>query len=199
MKLIYILFISIISVTFFACSGGGKKVLMMASGKIQVNGDNITLSPGSTHNEQTIEPSGDKITVTGPSGNKDFDVKESGLYLLNLKKDTVAGSYQKTGTDNSQIVITEANLWERVDSITALMKGENVSAEKRNYSLPPFSIAKISANTEAQIIGPYRQIPGAFDPSKEHEVYKFYTNKELADIVSKVKKNMSGADSTKAN
>src|ERR1044072_8512822 len=137
MKKQLILFLSVISFFLYSCGGGGKKVVVMVSGSIKADGDNITLSPGTTHNEQTITPSGDKITVNSPSGNKEFDVKDAGLYLLNLKKDTLAGSYQKTGTDNSQIVITEENLWERVDSLTALMKGENVSAEKRNYNLPP--------------------------------------------------------------
>jgi hypothetical protein len=180
-----------ISCFLVSCGGGGKKVLVMASGKVAVNGNTITLTPGSTHNEATVEPDGDKITVSSADGNKDFDVKESGLYLLNLKKDTLAGSYQKTGTDNSQIVITEENLWQRVDSLSQLMKGQNVSEAKRNYSLPPFSIARITKNTNAQIVGPYRKLPGSFDPSKEHEVYKFYTNKEIADIIEKVKKNMA--------
>ena len=53
------------------------------------------------------------------------------------------------------------------------------------------SIAKITKNTDAQIIGPFRKIPGSFDPSKEHEVYKFFTNKEISDIIEKVKKNMA--------
>ena len=163
----------------------------MASGSIKAEGNTITLQPGTTHNEQTISPSGDKITVNAPSGNKEFDVKEAGLYLLNLKKDTLAGSYQKTGTDNSQIVITEENLWQRVDSLTMLMKGQGVSEAKRNYSIPPMSIAKITNNTEAEIIGPYRKLPGSLDPSKEHEVYKFFTNKEISDIIEKVKKNMA--------
>jgi hypothetical protein len=163
----------------------------MASGTIKADGDNITLTPGTTHNEQTISPGGDKITVTSPSGNKEFDVKDPGLYLLNLKKDTLAGSYQKTGTDNSQIVITEENLWQRVDSLTALMKGEGVSEAKRNYSIPPMTIAKITKNVDAEIIGPYRKVPGSLDPSKEHEVYKFSTNKEIAEIIEKVKKNMA--------
>ena len=191
MKIYKIVLISIVSFLFYSCSGGGKKVVIMASGKIQVNGNNITLDPGSTHNEETIVPDGDNITVTTPTGNKDFEVKEPGLYLLNIKKDTLAGSYQKTGTDNSQIVITQENLWERVDSLTLLMKGQGVSEAKRNYSIPPMSIAKITKNTDAQIIGPFRKIPGSFDPSKEHEVYKFFTNKEISDIIEKVKKNMA--------
>jgi len=191
MKIYIVLFISVLTVFFYSCSGGGKKVIVMASGNIQVTGNSITLQPGSTHNEETVVPDGDKITVTSPSGNKDFDVKEPGLYLLNLKKDTLAGSYQKTGTDNSQIVITQENLWERVDSLTMLMKGQGVSEAKRNYSIAPMTMAKITKNTDAQIIGPYRKITGSFDPSREHEVYKFFTNKEIADIIEKVKKNMA--------
>jgi hypothetical protein len=191
MKKQLILFLSVISFFLYSCGGGGKKVVVMVSGSIKADGDNITLSPGTTHNEQTITPSGDKITVNSPSGNKEFDVKDAGLYLLNLKKDTLAGSYQKTGTDNSQIVITEENLWQRVDSLTLLMKGQGVSEEKRNYSIPPMSIAKITKNVDAEIIGPYRKLPGSLDPSKEHEVYKFFTNREIANIIEKVKKNMA--------
>lgn len=179
------------AVVFASCSGGGKKVLVMASGKIQADGNVITLQPGTTHNETTVVPDGDKITVSAPDGKKEFDVKEPGLYLLNLKKDTLAGSYQKTGTDNSQIVITEENLWQRVDSMTALMKGQNVSEANRNYSIAPFAIAKITGNTEAEIVGPYRKLPGSLDPSRKHEVYKFYTNKELAEIIDKVKTTMA--------
>jgi hypothetical protein len=72
-----------------------------------------------------------------------------------------------------------------------LLKGQGVSEAKRNYSIPPMSVAKITTNVDAEIIGPYRKIPGSFDPSKEHEVYKFFTNKEIADIIEKVKKNMT--------
>ena len=174
---------------FTACSSnGGKKVVVMASGKLQVNGNTITLDPGTTHNEVTVEPDGDSVTVASPDGNKGFAVQEAGIYLLNLKKDTIVGSYQRTGTDNSQQVISQDDLFTRVDSLTALMAGANVNAAARNYNLPPFSIAKISPNTNAQIIGPFRKIPGSFDPSKEHEVYKFYTNKEMAEVISNVKK-----------
>jgi hypothetical protein len=191
MRVHKLLFITLLSLSLFSCGGGGKKVVVMASGSIKVNGNTITLEPGSTHNEETIVPDGNKITVSAPSGNKDYELKEAGLYLLNLKKDTLAGSYQKTGTDNSQIVITEENLWERVDSLTNLMKGQGVSEAKRNYSIPPMTIARITKNTDAQIVGPFRKLPSSFDPSKEHEVYKFNTNKEIADIIEKVKKNMA--------
>lgn len=169
-------------------SGGGKKVVVMASGKLQVNGNNITLEPGTTHNEVTLEPDGDSIQVTAPDGNKGYAVKEAGIYLLNLKRDTLVGSFQRTGTDNSQQVISQDDLFNRVDSLSKLMAGSNVSEAAKNYNIPPFGITRISQNTNAQIIGPFRKIPGSFDASKEHEIYKFYTNKEVAEIIENVKK-----------
>lgn len=191
MKHISSIFIFIVIIIFSSCSGGGKKVVVMASGQIQANGNTVTLQPGTTHNEIEIVPDGDSILVVAPSGNKGFAVKENGIYLLNLKKDTLVGSYQRTGTDNSQQVISQENLWARVDSLTRLMAGQNVSAAAKNYNLPPFTIARISDNTSSQIIGPYRKLPGSFDPSREHEVYKFYTNKEIVEIIARVKKMLA--------
>lgn len=171
MKQLFTFFISI-SIIFLlsSCSGGESKVIVMASGKIQVNGNSISLQPGTSHNEATLIADGDSVTVVAPSGTKAYSVKEAGLYLLNLKKDTLVGSYQRTGTDNSQQVISQENLWQRVDSLNQLMAGRNVSEAARNYNIPPFGISRITANTEAQVIGPYRKIPGSFDPSKEHEL-----------------------------
>jgi hypothetical protein len=168
-----------------SCSGGGKKVLVMTSGKAQISGNTITLNPGTQHNETTFVPDGDSITVVSPSETKGFSVKDDGYYLLNLKNDTVAGAYQSVGTDNSTIVITQENLRARIDSLYQLMLGVNVSEKARNYNIPPFTIAKITNNTDAQIIGPFVKIPGSFDPSQKHEVYKFYTNKEIMEILQK--------------
>lgn len=174
-----------------ACSGGGKKVLIMSSGKVQLNGNTITLQSGSTHTETTLVPSGDNISVVSESGTTDFTVKEPGLYILNLKKDTLVGSYQRTGTDQSQAVITQEDLAGRIDSLTLLMQGANVNEASRNYHIPPFQLSRITNNLEAQIVGPYLKMPGSFDPSREHEVYKFYTNKEMTEIVEKLKPMIS--------
>ena len=163
----------------------------MASGKVQMKGNTVTLDPGTTHNEITFEPDGDNITVVSPSGKKEVAVKEPGLYILNLKNDTLVGSYQETGTDNSQKVISQDDLWNRVDSLTKLMKGENVSAAAKNYNIPPMQAARITANKDAEIIGPYRKVPGSLDPSVKHEVYKFYTNKEIVEIIENVKKMLA--------
>jgi len=174
-----------------SCSSESKKVVVMASGKVQVSGNTVTVEPGSTHNEVTVEPDGDSVIVNDGSSAKGYAVPQGGLYLLNLKKDTLVGSYQRVGTDNSRQVISQDDLFNRVDSLNQLMAGTNVSAEAKNYNIPPANIARISDNANAQIVGPFRKLPGSFDPSKEHEVYKFYTNKEVVEIVNNVKKMLS--------
>ena len=168
-----------------ACSGKEKKVLVMSSGDMQISGNTINLKPGTRHHEETFKPEGDSITVVSPAGTKGFSVKDAGYYVLNLKNDTIAGAYQRVGTDNSQIVISRENLKTRIDSLVQLMKGTNVSAAAKNYNLPPNTIAKITDNVNAEIIGPYLSMPRSFDPSTQHEVYKFYTNRELMEIVEK--------------
>ncbi len=190
---IYISGVILLFCVFNACSGeAGKKVVVMASGKIGISGNTITLQPGTTHTETSLVPEADSIIVVSPTGNTGFSVKEAGLYVLNLKKDTLVGSYQRTGTDNSQQSITQESLWERIDSLTKLIQGQNVSEAARNYHIPPFRMSRITNNTEAQIIGPFHKIPGSFDPSKKHEVYKFYTNRDVMEIIERVKKMLAG-------
>lgn len=171
------------------CSGGEeKKVLVMASGKVQIKDNVITLEPGTTHTENEIAATNGKLTVTTPSGSSDFSVPESGLYILNIKTDTLIGSYQRIGTDNSQQVISQENLKIRIDSLNQLMAGTNANSANRNYYIPPNQIVKVSGNTGAQIIGPYKNVPRSFEGGKEHEIYKFYTNKEMKEIVEKLSK-----------
>jgi hypothetical protein len=72
MKLSRLSFAFIFIVALSACSGGGKKVLIMASGKVTVNDNDpkqITFAPGTTHNEKEVmlEASGkETLTVQGP-------------------------------------------------------------------------------------------------------------------------------------
>ena len=167
-----------------------RKVLVMASGKVQVNGNVVSLDPGTTHTENEITLTDGKLTAKTPSGSTDFTVPEKGLYILNIKNDTVVGSYQRIGTENSQEVISQENLKMRVDSLNQLMAGTNVNAASRNFCIFPNQIAKISENPKAQIIGPYKRVPGSFEGGKEHEIYKFYTNKEMQEIVGKLNKMM---------
>jgi hypothetical protein len=97
------------------------------------------------------------------------------------------------GSENSQEVITQANLQSRLDSLNQLMAGTNASTANKNYCIPPNQIARVSSNTEAEIIGPYKKVPGSFAGGKEHEIYKFYTNKEMQEIVGKLSKMVEPA------
>lgn len=160
----------------------------MASGKVQVNGDVITLEPGTTHTETEVPVSGSQVKVNSPAGSTDFTIGDAGLYILNIKTDTLVGSQQRIGTDNSQTVITQDNLKVRIDSLKQLMAGTNASSANKNYFIPPNQVSKITANTAAEIVGPYKKVPGSFEGGKDLEVYKFYTNKEMQEIVGKLEK-----------
>jgi hypothetical protein len=183
----FILMASVFLITACSESKPGKKVLVMASGDITVSENNVTLEEGTTHNEKEMNVTGDQITVKTAGGSVNIPVTAAGLYILNLKKDTIVGSYQRVGTDNSQEVISLENLQKRIDSLNQLMKGTNVSEANRNFCIAPQQAVKISDNTNAQVIGPYLRMPGSFEPGKEHEIYKFYTNKEMQEIVDKLK------------
>ncbi len=180
----------VVSMVLLSCGGGGKKVLVMASGKVQAKGNTVNLEPGTGHNEVIFVPDGNSISVVSPSGTQDFDVTENGYYILNLKKDTVAGAYQKIGKegDAPQQPITQEDLKFRIDSLYQLMIAYNVADSNGQYNIPPFTIKKITNNTEAEIIGPFKPLPSSFNPALEHEVYKFYTNKEIWELILKLHK-----------
>lgn len=170
-----------------ACGGGGKKVKIMASGKVKVEGNAITLEPGTTHNELDMVVSGDKITVNDGSKTTDFPVAADGLYILNLKNDTIVGCYQHVGVEVNTSKVTQEDLINKIDSLQQLMAGKNVSAANRNFCIAPGSIAKITDNLRADIIGPFLKMPSSFEGGKEYEIYKFSTNKEINELVVKLK------------
>ena len=180
-----------------ACSGGGgKKVMIMASGKITVSEDQktITLEPGTTHNEKEIDlGSGDKTTLTvkGPDGNKTYDVNENGHYLLNLKPDTLAGGIVKYGSANVRTTLTNEQVDHIIDSTRQQMMGQNTSDAAKTYFIAPFSIKKITGEDGSKIIGPYNGIPYSVDADKSGktvEVYKFFTNKQTRETLENLDK-----------
>lgn len=185
------------SATLFltSCSGGTKEVLIMGSGTLTVGENSVTIEPGTRHNEKKLRVTADKITVKGFEGVTEIPVANAGLYVLNLKKDTIVGSYQRVGEGTGETKITRDVLRQRVDSLSQLMVGSNVNATSRNFFLAPGQAVKISDNGNAQVIGPYLTMPTTFEGGKEHEIYKFYTNKEMREIVDKLKP-MVTVDST---
>lgn len=169
-----------------------KKVVVMANGKLTVDQtkQKIKLDPSNTHNEQELEYNADKVTLTveTPDGTKTFDMNEDGLYVLNLKVDTLTGglvNYSAAGRAGS---MSREQLDRMIDSTQKLIVGVDVSDEKKNYFIVPGNIKKITGNTKASIVGPYKGIPYKVDEGAE--VYKFFTNKQqresLGDLLNRM-------------
>ena len=182
----------LLSALFFlgACSSHQKKVLLYADSKIRVDESqkNISVEDGTTQVEQELNfNSGDPIVlnITGPKGKYTLEVKEDGLFLANLKNDTVVGSMQHTG-ESRRTRITQQELQLQLDSLNKLVKGENISASAKNYLIPPGQVVKISNLTNAKIFGPYQPVPSAFDASSVPEIYKFYSLSEEKEIIAKL-------------
>lgn len=174
--------------TAMATSCKEKKVIVMASGKLKVEGHSISLEPDFTHTEKELLVDDGKITIKQGTTVMDIPVADAGLYILNMKPDTLVGSYQHLGTDNSPKRLTQEDLQKSIDSLQLLITGANVSPEKRNYFITPGKLVKVTENTKAQIIGPYLKMPGSFEAGREYEIYKFYTNKEIRETIDKLKK-----------
>jgi hypothetical protein len=182
----------LLSALFFlgACSSHQKKVLLYADSKIQVDESkkNISVEDGTTQVEQELDfNSGDPVVlnITGPKGKYTLEVKEDGLFLANLKNDTVVGSMQHVG-ESRHTRITQQELQLQLDSLNKLIKGENISASAKNYFIPPGQIVKISNLTNAKIFGPYQPVPSAFDASSVPEIYKFYSLSEEKEFIAKL-------------
>jgi hypothetical protein len=173
-----------------SCSGGQKKVKIVASGKVTVTDNTIRVDPGFTHNEQEATFNGDKVTLTVTStkgDNKTFDLTENGSYLLNLQTDTLIGGVVNYGSSGMPGSITSDQLDHIIDSTQQLMEGKNASEANKTFFLTPFTIKKISAQDNARIIGSFNGIPYSNDPDasgKTPEVYKFFTNKQKRETLT---------------
>ncbi|HUR12047.1 MAG TPA: hypothetical protein VM012_11785 [Flavitalea sp.] len=181
-------FILSLFILLAGCSGTKKDVLVMASGQLTINGTNITLEPGLRHNEEKMIVDNNKITIQRPDSKTEITSNEGpGLYILNLKKDTLVGSYQRIGEQAGQERITQEDLRNRLDSLQQLTKGANTNFSRKNFCIAPNQLVRISENPNAQVVGPYMKMPQSFAAGKEHEVYKFYTNKEMYEIIEKLR------------
>lgn len=189
---------ALISITaLFACNASvTKKVLIMGRGDIAVNKNDITMKDGSGYTEETVEVSEDtpvNWNVTTPAGKTNIEIPaEKGFYILNLKTDTIVGSHQIFGTDiSSNRTITQEELKMKIDSLTKLTTGANISPSGHNYIILPNQLKKISDNIDARVFGPFTKIPGTLEADKNGkapEIFKFYTNSEMRDLITSFKK-----------
>jgi hypothetical protein len=185
-----LILVSGISVLLGACTAHSKTILIFASSNIQVDNTqkNITLGEGTTHHEKDLEFSGaDPVTINvqSPSGKFTLNAEGDGLYIANLKPDTVVGSYQHIGAEGDS-KITQEQLKLKLDSLRQLVAGQNISESNRNFFIPPGKIVKVSSDTHSKVFGPYTTIPSAFDAGSVPEVYKFYTAREVREIIDKL-------------
>lgn len=182
---------------FTACKEHDKKILVYASSDIQTDNTKtaITVGDGTTHHEQELDFKGaDPVTlnIQSPAGKVTLEAPDDGLYIANLKNDTVIGSFQHVGSDNGEAKITQDALKLKLDSLQKLVEGQNISAANRNYFILPNKIVRITGETKAKVFGPFTTIPGAFDAGSVPEIYKFYSVKEIREIIGKLKM-MTGA------
>ena len=168
----------------------------MGRGSITANDNNITMKEGSGYAEETVELSGEKpaaLNVTTPLGKTNIDIPaEKGFYILNLRQDTIVGSQQIVGKDlSSSRTITQEELKMKIDSLIKLTTGANISPGGHNYIILPKQPKKISDNAEAKVFGPFTKIPATLEADKNGkapEIYKFYTNNEMRDLIATFKK-----------
>ena len=189
MKKKYWLLLSIVLV-LSACKSHQKKILIYANSDIQVDESqkNISVTDGNTQVEKELDfTSADPVVlnISGPQGHFTLEAKEDGFWLANLKKDTIVGSMQHTGsTANTRI--TQEELVHRLDSLNQLVKGTNITPQAKNYFIVPSKIEKISDNTNVKIFGPFTSIPHDFDAGTVSEIYKFYNISEVNTIIQKL-------------
>src|SRR5450432_1581189 len=160
-----------------ACTSHQKKILLYANSDIQVDETqkNIIIQDGTTQIEKELTFSGSDpvvLKIQGPKGSYTLEATEDGLYLANLKKDTVVGSLLHIGNE-AQTRITQDQLKFQLDSLNKLVSG--ITTAGKNYFVPPGKIVKISNQLHAKIFGPYSPVPSAFDVSSVPEIYKFYS------------------------
>lgn len=189
--------LSLFSMLFvIACGdkGPSKKVLVMGRGELTSTENNVTMSAGSGHVETTVdikEEAEAALNVKTPDGSSTINVPaDKGFYILNLKTDTLVGSRQNIGQDLSGRTMTQEELKLKIDSLVQLVSGANVSAQNANYFILPGQIQKISGETTALVYGPFTRIPGAIETDAEGklpEIFKFYTNTEMRELIEKLK------------
>ena|SRR5438105_3619795 len=183
---------------FAACSHGiQKKIFVMSSGKIQVdnNTNTITFEPGTQHNEAeiTLSDKDKTVTVKTTAGDKNYDVPENGLYLLNLKSDTLLGNVVNFGSGGVPTSISNEQLQHILDSTQQFINGQNASDERKTYFIVPGSVKKLTSNVSAQVINPYKNIPYKVEADKNGnppEIYKFFTIKQKRESLGELMKRM---------
>lgn len=163
----------------------------MSKGAADINTDNKTIkaTDGAGHEEKAfVAGSGNAVyKLSTPAGETTVEFPEAGLYILNVKNDTIIGGYQKYGDPAVQKVVTQVELKHMIDSVILLSEGKNASAANRTFYILPNKAAKISDNTTADVVGPYHRMRSAEKiDGKDPEIYHFYSIKEIREKIAEM-------------
>jgi hypothetical protein len=174
-----------------AC-GGDTKIVVMSKGPADINTDAKTIKAkdGSGHEEKEVVLNGDKIvfSLSTPAGEATVQLFKNGLYIINVKNDTIIGSYQQYGDPKlAPNMIMQSKMKHDLDSLRLLVDDKNVSDANRNFYILPNHAARISDNINAQVIGPYHRMTSAEKiDGKIPEIYRFYSIKEIRETIAKL-------------
>lgn len=84
-------------------------------------------------------------------------------------------------------LLPKESLVQKIDSLQQLSQGKNVSAANRNFFILPNQATFITANAQAQVVGPYHQMRSAEKiDGKDPEIYRFYSIKEIREMITKL-------------
>ncbi len=182
----------LISSLLVACAGNDKTIIIMSKGEasVDLNAGTIQAKDGAGHEEKLVAVNKADISfkLNTPAGEATVQLKENGLYIINVKNDTIIGSYQQYSTaGQAQKVMSQENLIQKIDSLQLLSQGKNVSAANKNYFILPNQATFITANPQAQVVGPYHQMRSAERVNgKDPEIYRFYSIKEIREMITKL-------------
>ena len=177
---------------FTACGGTSKRIVVMSKGTATFNeaAKTITAKDGTGHEQKTISFSDAVVDLKliAPAGEAQISLKDNGLYIFNVKNDTIVGSYQKyTTQSDAHNLVTQEDLKHKIDSLQQLIIGKNASAANRNFFILPNQVVKISDNLESTVVSPYHQMLSAEKvEGKEPEIYRFFSVKEVRETIAKL-------------
>lgn len=175
-----------------SCSSGHKKVHIISFGEANIDTDNrkITVS-GRGHQEKEImlyDEGNIDFDITSQAGNATVSLPDNGIYLVNIKPDTIVGSSVSYTAPKTEIdKISEEELRSNIDSLEQIISGK-VSAEKKTFYILPNHAVKITGNTEAHVITPFHRMTSMeVKKGETPEVYRLYMISEVRATLDKLK------------
>ncbi len=175
-----------------SCASNNKRLIVMSKGAAEVNTDAKTIAAkdGAGHDEKTVDITGEKISfkLSSPVGDANVELTDNGLYVINVKNDTIIGSYQAYADPKTiKNVVSQEELKVKIDSLIQLTEARNINAANRNFFILPNTAAKISSNIDAIVVGPYHKMTSAEKVGdKDPEVYRFFSIKEIREEITRL-------------